>query len=260
MNRREFSYVAALSGALLPQGRAERARSSPSNLPNAAGLISEMVFLDDCVSIAMYDADLSPASKTALTAYPDFVRNGALWPASPNAKNAEQFALSAGHVCSEALAKHRRPDSPEARLYHDIAVMRDMARKAYCDPSKPAPVHDLLEIIHVRRRLGLHTYNPDPDIQVWLEGIISWWKDQSNLLTALAAIYSDPDPSKVDEYVSGFYNPDDAIIRLARGFQFSEVPPEETLRPALDRASGGSHYARALKEAVEGFRSLASPA
>ena len=214
--------------------------------------------VDDCVRLAMYDAALSPAAKTALTAHPDFVRNGALWPASET-RSGETFALSAGRLASESLRRHRQPDSPEARLYQDVAVLRDLAAKAGCDPDKAAPVADLLDVLHVRRRLGLHTLNPDEEIQPWLEGIVTWWRQERDLRAALAGAYSSPDAGRMREFAADFYHAQDPIIRLVRGFQFAEVAPADTMPPALEQARRGSGYARALAGAIDSLRTMTAP-
>jgi hypothetical protein len=258
MNRREFAYVSAFAGALATPALGGRA-GQPERIPEGAGLITELVFIDDCVRVAMYDPALSGAAKTALTSHGDFVRNGVFFPGGSDAKTAEVYALAAGKVFSAALARRRNPSTAEARLYQDIAVMRDLAVKDGCDPSKPAPVADLFDLIHVRRRLGLHTLNPDNDIHKWLEGVVTWWHDEHDLRAALAAIYTAPDSAKTREFVSDFYNPADPLIRLARGFQFAEGPPADALHPALNQASSGSRYAHALAEAIEGIRSLPQP-
>jgi hypothetical protein len=259
MNRREFAYLSALSGALSTPARAGRA-GAPERIPEAAGLITELVFIDDCVRVSMYDPTLSSAAKSALTSHGDFARNGLLFPGGSDAKTPEVYALEAGKIFSTALARRRSPNTAEARLYQDIAVMRDLAVKDGCDPSKSAPVTDLFDLIHVRRRLGLHTLNPDGDIHKWLEGVVTWWRDEHDLRAALAAIYTAPDSAKTREFVSDFYNPADPLIRLARGFQFAEVLPADSLRPAMNQASSGSRYAHALAEAIEGIRSLPTPA
>ena len=246
MNRREFSLVTAMAGALAKPGRSEPA----ARIPEAAGLITESVFLDDCVRIAMYDPGVSPAAKKALTSQGDFVRNGALFPGSSPPKTEEEFALHAGKICSASLMRHRKPNTPEARLYQDVAVMRDMSLKDGCDPSKPVPVADLFDLLHTRRRLGLHTLNPDDDIQKWLEGVVTWWREQHDLRAALAAAYTNPKPA------ADFYNPADPLIRLARNFQVGEVAPADALAPAMNLARAGSGYARALADSIEGIKKL----
>src|SRR5262249_15832206 len=103
---REFAYVTAFAGWF-----AASAKSS-ANMPEGAGLITEMVFLDDCVRLAMYDPEIPKNAKSALTAFPDYVRNGTLAPSSPQvslaAKSPERYALHAGHRCSESLNRHRQ--------------------------------------------------------------------------------------------------------------------------------------------------------
>jgi len=259
MNRRKFAYLSALASAATATVRGEKTAAPAARIPEAAGLIAEMIFLDDCVRLAMYDTELSNTEKTALTAHPDFVRNGALSPPASGEKTGEKFALAAGRICSEMLNRHRQPNSPEARLYQDIALMRDVSAKAGCDPAKRAPVADLLDTVHVRRRLGLHTLNPDEDIHHWLEGIITWWRDERELRSAIAAAYTSPDAAKMHEFVSGFYNPSDPIIRVARSFEFAQVTPPGILPSALAQARQGSQYARAMVEAVESLRKLTKP-
>jgi hypothetical protein len=258
MNRREFAYLSAFAGALSTPAKAGHA-GLPEKIPEAAGLITELVFIDDCVRVAMYDPALAGASKTALTSHGDHVRNGVLFPGGSHAMTGEVYALEAGKIFSKALERQRHPSSAEARLYQDIAVMRDLAVKDGCDPSKAGPVADLFDLMHVRRRLGLHTLNPDRDIHKWLEGVVTWWRDEHDLRAALAAAYTAPDSAKMREFVSGFYNPADPLIRLARGFQFAEALPADALRPAMSQASSGSHYAQALAEAVEGIHTLSQP-
>jgi hypothetical protein len=255
MNRRQFAKVTGLTGAFAATGSGATVHSRPGRIPEAAGLMSEIVFLDDCVRLAMYDPGLGGELKKALTAHPDFVRNGALWPGAA-AKSSEEAALAAGHVCAQALRRHRRPDSAEARLYQDVAVIRDISAKAGCEPDKAAPVGDLLNVLHVRRRLGLHTLNPDDNIHQWLEGVVTWWRDQHDLRDALAAAYSAPDPGKMREFTAEFYNPADPPIRLVRGFQMADVAPQDMLRAALEQGRGGSHYSRALADALESLRKM----
>jgi hypothetical protein len=259
MNRREFAYVTAFAGLAASQARAERTSGTAAKIPEAAGLITEMVFLDDCVRLAMYDPEISKPAKTALTTLPDFVHQGILSPHSIDAKSAEGYALLAGHRFSEALKRQRQPNSPEARLYQDVGVMHDLASTAGRNPAKPGPVGDLLDVLHVRRRLGLHTLNPDDDIHNWLEGIVTWWREQRDLRASLAAAYTSPDNAKMREYAAGFYNPADPLIRLARDFQFGEVAPPDAFPPALNRARQGSGYARALAAAVEDLRKAPQP-
>jgi hypothetical protein len=255
MNRRQFTYVTTL-GAAATGARGQRTTTPIAHIPEAAGLITEMVFLDDCVRLAMYDASLAAPFKTCLTSRADFVRNGALWRGSGTTP--EATALSAGRAASESLYRHRLPDSTEARLYQDVALLRDIAEKAGCDPGKPDPVADLLDVLHVRRRLGLHTLNPDDEIHPWLEGIVTWWRDQRNLRAAIAAAYSAPDATKMRQFTAEFYRPQDPLIRLARGYEFAEVPPADAFQPALAQAAKGSGYARALAGAVESFRKMNS--
>jgi hypothetical protein len=259
MNRREFAYVSAFAGLVTAHARAERTSGSGAKIPSAAGLITEMVFLDDCVRLAMYDPAISKPAKTALTSFPDYVRNGILSPALSDAHSAEGYALAAGRRCSEALNHYRQPNSPEARLYQDIGVMHDLATTAGRNPAKPGPVADLLDVLHVRRRLGLHTLNPDDDIQNWLEGIVTWWREQRDLRAALAAAYTSPDSARMREFFAGFYNPADPLIRLARNFQFGEVSPPDAFSPAIDHAQRGSGYSRALAAAVEDLRQVPQP-
>ncbi len=107
---------------------------------------------------------------------------------------------TAGRLVSEDLNRRRRPNSAEARLYQDVAVMRDLATGAGRDSSKPGPVGDLLDLLHVRRRVALHTLIPDASdfqaVQAWLEGVSTWWKDQRDLCVTLADGYPSPEKSK----------------------------------------------------------------
>jgi hypothetical protein len=256
MNRRQFAYVTAFGSAAssAPLSR-NAARPQAARTPESAGLITEMVFLDDCVRLAMYDPALPAASKNALAGNADWVRSGALSPAAAEAPTPVLYALLAGRLFSEALMEQRKSDSAEARLYQDVAVLRDLARTAGCDPSKAAPVADLLELLHVRARLSLHTLNPDDEnIHGWLEGVFHWWGDERDLRASIAAVYSAPDAAGMKEFGAGFYAPSDPLIRLARGFEFGAVVPPGGLAPALEHARQGSRYARALAAAAERLR------
>lgn len=259
MNRREFAYVTAIAGLVSGARRAESATGQAVKAPEVAGLITEMVFIDDCVRVAIYDRGVSVPAKTALTSHGDFVRNGVLAPAGSEARTAETFALAAGRSFSETLHRYRQPDSPEARLYQDIAVMRDLAAGAGCDAAKPGPVADLLDLLYVRRRMGLHTLNPGDEIQKWLEGVVVWWREQRDLRASLAAAYTAPDGSKMREFVAGFYRAEDPLIRLARRYQFGEVTPPDQFAAALDQARKGSRYAVALAQAVEALKKAPQP-
>src|SRR5215831_21192814 len=114
MNRRDFAYLTAFAGLVSANARAERPPEHSGKIPAAAGLITEMTFLDDCVRLAMYDPEISKAAKTALTSFPDFVHNGTLSPPAVGTKSQEAFALTAGRHCSAAFRQHRKPDSAEA--------------------------------------------------------------------------------------------------------------------------------------------------
>jgi hypothetical protein len=256
MNRRQFAYITAFAGAAsaapLPP---KTARPAAARTPESAGLLTEMVFLEDCVRLAMYDPALPAASKTALAENTDWVRSGALSPAATEARTPVLFALLAGRLFSETLKEQRGADSAEARLYQDVVVMRDLAQSAGCDASKEAPVADLLELLHVRARMSLHTLNPDDEnIHGWLEGVFAWWDDERDLRAAIAAVYTAPDSAKTQKFAQGFYAPSDPLIRLVRGFQIGGVVPADGLAPALERARQGSRYARALAAAAEGLR------
>jgi hypothetical protein len=262
MNRRQFAYVTAL-GSAVSAGTRTAAGTQAGRIPEVAGLFSEMVFLDDSVRVAMYDPKLSVAAKTALAEHGDHVRDGALSPAGSGANTAPQYALTAGRLASETLNRQRRPNSAEARLYQDVAVMRDLAAGAGADASKPCPVGDMLDLLHVRRRLALHTLIPDDGdlqaVQAWLEGVSTWWRDQRDLRVALAAAYTSPDKAKMREFAAVFYNPADPLIQLARGFQFGWLTPPDALPAALDRAAQGSGYARALADAAGALRKAPQP-
>lgn len=262
MNRRQFAYITAFAGAATGT-RAEAAATQPGRIPEAAGLITEMVFLDDCIRVAMYDPALSAAAKTALVENAEIFRNAALGPTVSGAKTAAQFALAAGKLCSQALSRQRRPNSAEARLYQDVAVARDLAAGAGCDPAKGGPVGDLLDLLHVRRRLALHTFIPDDEnletMHQWLNGVTVWWREQRDLRAALAAAYSAPDGAKMREFATGFYEAKHPLIRLARGFQFGQLAPPDSLKPALEQARQGGGYSRALVDSVEALRKAPQP-
>jgi len=263
VNRRQFAYVTALLGAAGSRTRRADAAHSPAAVPEAAGLIIEMVFLDDCVRVAMYDPALPEPAKTALAENGDFFRNGALSPAGSGGKDAAAFALAAGRVSSEILRRHRRPRSLEARLYQDMAVLRDLAVAGGRNPDRQAPIGDLLDLMHVRRQLSLHTLIPDDGdfktLLAWLEGVCTWNKEQHDLRAAIAAAYCSPDHAKMRELVSSFYAAADPLIQLAREFQYGRLAPADALASALEKARQGSGYARALNESVEALRKLWLP-
>lgn len=254
MNRREFAYLSALAGAILDRAHASPLEGHAGKTAEAAGLITEMVFLDDCVRLAMYDDAFSKKAKKALTDFPDFVRNGGLSPVDLKSGSAETFALVAGRHFSTALQKHRGTVAPDALLYQDVAIMRDLALSAGRDPGKATDLVDLLNLLHTRRRLGLHTLNPDPGIQLWLEGIVRWWRDQQAWREALASAYKSPDPVKLKSTLE-FYNPADPLIGIARQFQFAQVAPVDIYKQAVPQASRGSHYSRALCDATTALKS-----
>jgi hypothetical protein len=254
MNRREFAYVSALAGIVLEQAPASPSKGNSGKPSEAAGLLTEMIFVDDCVRLAMYDDALSKNAKKALTDFPDFVRNGLLSPPDLKSESAEKHALVAGRHLSAALREHRSATSPNALLYQDVVIMRDLANAAGRDPAKATGVLDLLNLLHTRRRLGLHTLNPDADIQVWLEGIVKWWRDQHVWLTAVASAYTSPDPAKLRETVE-FYNSADPLIGVARRFQFAQVAPVDMYKQAVAQAPRGSQYSRALHAAMVALQS-----
>lgn len=135
MNRRQFAYVSGLTGAFAAAGAGAPVHTRPGRIPEAAGLITEMVFFDDCVRLAMFDSAIHGEVKKALTAHPDFVHNGVLWPGT-TPKTAEEIALSAGHSCAAVLNRHRSAHSAEARLYQDVAIMRDISGNPAATPIK----------------------------------------------------------------------------------------------------------------------------
>ena len=168
----EIAYVTAFAGLVAAKAQGERTAGSAVKIPGAAGLITEMVFLDDCVRLAMYDPEISKDRQDrAHYTLPDYVGTGRFLRPVRILSPRKDTHSAVGRCCSEALHLHRQPNSAEARLYPGHRrYARSQAAKAGHNPAKPSPVGDLLDVLHVRRRLGLHTLNPDDDIQNWLEG------------------------------------------------------------------------------------------
>jgi hypothetical protein len=260
MNRRQFAYLTAMASAVAGEMRAQGNSAKSVDAPDAAGLITEMVFLDDCARLAAYDPALSTASKHALATYTDHLHDGALSPESGTPKKPTQYALVAGRLCAQALSRNRKPDSAEARLYQDAAILRDLSAAVGCEPNAAAPVADLLRILHHRRRLAMHTLVPDDatvdDVQAWLQGICVWWRGQQHLLEAVANCYSSGNSAKTREFADAFYDPKHPLIRLARGFEMGDVRPRDAFASAIKAGGESSGYARALFDASGSLHQL----
>jgi hypothetical protein len=174
------------------------------------------------------------------------------------------------------------PDCPrrptDCSVYHDAFVLREVYGSGTEEPYSPftaardlpdhpgsaaVPVETLEELFGViwqRTMIRMHTFSPDEDdIEAWLERLFDARAELYVDIARYAEALLRPDPGKVKRFIRdvNFYDPDDAVIRLARGLQRGERVEADTIGRALEAAASQSHYAQALAKAM-GYLSTAT--
>ena len=109
-------------------------------------------------------------------------------------------------------------------------------------------LEDLSRVLLMRAYIALHTFQPGLDILDWMDRFFLLRQNYFISVQQYAEAFANPDPKKVKRYVidTNFYNPEDALIRLARTIQAGKVVDGDQIEGARARAEGQSQYARAV--------------
>lgn len=194
----------------------------------------------------------------------------------PNAQGRARLALVSGWLFHRAFEKQRAPllgslsaaDAAECGVYQDVTLLREMsfAQPAPCSGGASSPddrvssatLEQLQELFHVastRLLIGIHTFNPDGgDAYGWMKKMKEWDSNWKALLTQYANVYRSPDAAKWRRFVEqpGFYDRDDAVVRICRSLQNGGLAPETEVRAAMETPPRGL-YGKALRS---GFQHL----
>lgn len=196
----------------------------------------------------------------------------------------ETLALAAGWVLHRAAhaklkAVHDAAADPdEARLYHDAALLRAWSGHAPgAAPEAEVPAEEvatLLRLVVPRTLIRFHTLVPDYDDGAgWVTRLAAWRDHHADWSQRLAAAYAQPDPAKLERYVAApnFYDPADPIIEQAALLR--EAPTvevggaeegeegevkEEARTVEVPSAPGGSLYAQALRQGLDGLMAISA--
>ena len=159
----------------------------------------------------------------------------------------------------------------DCSVYHDVFVLREVYGSGAEEPYSPftaargltehpaaggVPVEALEELFGViwqRTMIRMHTFSPDnDDVERWLERL---FEERGRLYVDIRRYTEallEPDPDKVKRFVEdvNFYDPADAIVRLARALQHGEGIDDRAIGAAVTAAAEQSHYAQALGKAM----------
>jgi len=198
------------------------------------------------------------------------------WPPGHDDALAPKLAFVLGWLCHRAADRQMKPvfrrtdpDCPckptDCSVYHDVFVFHEVYRSGSEEPysprmlaAPPAPeLEEEFRILMQRALLGMHTFVPEEgkpasgDVDVWLGRLLElrqrFYVDTARYAEAAA----NPDPDKVRRFLDepNFYDPDDAIIRVARSIQRGRADEGIGLDDALREAGAASQYAQAVGKA-----------
>ncbi|MGD2174143.1 MAG: hypothetical protein PVJ27_01980 [Candidatus Brocadiaceae bacterium] len=203
------------------------------------------------------------------------------WPARSEEDRAlpRKLAFVLGWLCHRAADRQLKPvfratdpdcdRSPtDCSIYHDVFLFREVydegRRAPYApavleQPPESAPaagalnvaeIEELFRLLAQRALLALHTLMPDPDeADGWLERLFERRQRFRVDIGRYAEAFADPDPDKTRRFIEeiNFYDPEEPLIRLARGLQHGEPVESVPLQEALDGAASGCIYARTVR-------------
>ena len=95
------------------------------------------------------------------------------------------------------------------------------------------------------------------DLDAWVDTLLERQQKLSEPLDVYVNAFQTPAPDKEQRYIASvnYYDPDDALIRLARAAQRGEVIAGPAVDQALATADQQSQYARALRRGCDFLRS-----
>jgi len=161
-----------------------------------------------------------------------------------------KVALMMGWFMAEGIREILQPawsagDSEEMAAYQDMYVLKQISSKS--DTGSKDNVEDLFLQLVPRMFTRIHTLKPDDDDpENWTVRVSDWRSKYEHTLQMYAEAYAQPDSDKVQKYVldSGFYNPDDAVIKAARNHRRIDLSTMSNPK---------SLYAQAVVKGVEGL-------
>ena len=177
----------------------------------------------------------------------------------------EKIAIANGWICNNATYKYLKPvygndPSPErimdVQAYHDAQLLIELSDMQVTSDVKEAYLAALFNEMLPRTITRAHTLIPAKDGHDWVNRMTDWRVANKQYLDRLAEIMVNPELSKKQEYVSGqdFYNSSDALLVYCRNLQHAKNVKVDKIEKAVDEASNGSLYAKALSESVTNIK------
>ncbi len=256
--------------------------------------ITHTAVTDDCARLALHAHETCAAFRAALADHMDVVRLGGITrggdhftvdllgrlrearPQQGGERRPQQkLAFVLGWLCHRAADRQMKPvfrstdpDCPrrptDCSVYHDVFLYREVyacgEREPYAPDFldvQPAGLERLFRLLLQRSLLAMHTFIPGgEDIDAWLDAVIDRRQQFTVDIARYAEAFARPDPDRVKRFITDvdFYDPEDALIRLARALQRGEATDVD-LEEAVSAAAEGSQYARALRRAFLYLRS-----
>ena len=197
------------------------------------------------------------------------IRDG--WQARQPQENLERkLAYSLGTLLHRAADRTMKPvfatlgaddpqDPTDVSVYHDVFLFREVYQGGTELPYSPTmfgeetAFEETFRVLVQRALLAMHTLLPDrTDPEAWLDRLFRLRQDFYVEIKRYAHAYHSPDPAKYQAYIvdAGFYDPEDALIRLARAIQNGEAVTDGAVAAAVDAAAPRTQYAEALQRGM----------
>ena len=177
----------------------------------------------------------------------------------------EKIAIANGWICNNATYKYLKPvygddPSPErimdVQAYHDAQLLIELSDLQVTGEEKKAYLAALFNEMLPRTITRVHTLIPARDGHDWVNRMTDWRVANKTYLDRLAEIMVNPELSKKQTYVNNpnFYDPSDVLIVFCRNLQHAKNVKVDKIEKAVDEASNGSLYAKALSESVKNIK------
>ncbi|MFW5781298.1 MAG: twin-arginine translocation signal domain-containing protein [Bacteroidota bacterium] len=174
----------------------------------------------------------------------------------------EKIAIANGWICNNATFKYLKPvygndPSPEKimdiQAYHDAQLLIELSGMQVTSGVKEEYLAALFNEMLPRTLTRVHTLIPAEDGHDWVNRMTDWRVANKTYLDTLAQIMVNPELSKKQDYVDGpnFYGSSDALLVYCRNLQHAKNVKTDKIEMALNEASNGSLYAKALSESVK---------
>lgn len=251
--------------------------------------ITHYAVCDDCLRLMSRMAEIHPALQAAARDHRDIARLGSVtrstdsfnpqllqrlrdgWESRRPEENLEKkLAYSLGTLLHRAADRTMKPvfrdlgagdaqDPTDVSVYHDVFLFREVYQGGTELPYSPTmfgeetAFEETFRVLVQRALLAMHTFIPDrTDPEGWLDRLFRLRQDFYVEIKRYAQAYHSPDPAKYQAYIvdAGFYDPEDALIRLARAIQNGETVPDGAVTAAVDTAAPRTQYAQALQRGM----------